>query len=502
MTKTRKNQKAVTKALAVLLLLSGFFNLKFTVFTLTLDGTAIERDADRNITFRDIVLSQKNEFPAFTLMQCRGMNFTAFPVVDTLKCIFEKTFPPQLANSASNLPVIDIVSKGSYKNLELLISQSKTWASHVSVRLFLAPTELDEADPKCHEKLTRELMVRIINHCKSRKVKTLYKNLGTGVLNLNNYMSIKWTENKSPGWFCANLRTGAVFGKLGRIYRSLVHIEDRFRDQISSWVGSSFSPSLPDYLIYLDDDGYFNLESLFGVSGEGLIPRKQNQSSSIPTVYGGCVVKSPLHESNFTFPFGGFGTIFSRGAIEMMIKPLMCEETWRRNTDSLVENLRFDEGRIDDFEPHACAQISSNTFGEQPSFVDGMSISDLMGAHSSRQNYTSVSFFEDPYPLCFHEDWMTGYYANYFHLGRRVIDFGGWEQLHYGRPGFRIDMSLGSIYKTSEGNCKHSIGKECTRTMEICHKMSIDDMKRVNNEVRYTAMRGSFRDGLPDSPRK
>ena len=54
---------------------------------------------------------------------------------------------------------------------------------------------------------------------------------------------------------------------------------------------------LPDQLVVMDDDTYFNLE---------LLPALYNDKTpDLPLVRPGCLVRMPIHQFNFTFAFGG-----------------------------------------------------------------------------------------------------------------------------------------------------------------------------------------------------
>ncbi len=94
------------------------------------------------------------------------------------------------------------------------------------------------------------------------------------------YARYKFLQAKANpvGWLCAIPRPYAGLRKVYQYYQA--------RKQ-----------SLPDYLIILDDDTYYNMEA-FQRKNERL-------NSSIPTVVAGCLVRQPVRQINFTFPFGG-----------------------------------------------------------------------------------------------------------------------------------------------------------------------------------------------------
>ena len=152
---------------------------------------------------------------------------------------------------------------------------------------------------------------------------------------------------------------------------------------------------------------------------------------------------------------------------------------------------------MDEFMNHACAQIQRNMFGEQESFLEGMSVSDLMGAHAARATFADPEKFKEAkYPFCLHGDWTVGYYLNYYRLSNQIADpwYNGLaaqsskDQRHrksIDRPQFRIG-NFGKIYKNSTGNCLNDGDSKCDRNSEICHHLS---MKKMKDLAEYAKLR-------------
>lgn len=171
---------------------------------------------------------------------------------------------------------VDILSVASIDRPDLIEAQQRTFASHTSVRNFFVATELDDADPECHKHLTWEHVVNISNFCRERR---------KGLSDLFRYMRgqyarVQWLEKKTNprGWMCAQSRP----------YSGLIKAFNHYRDH---------DQELPHYFIIMDDDTYYNME-LFQENFE-------IQNHSVPSIIAGCLVRLPIHQVNFTFPFGG-----------------------------------------------------------------------------------------------------------------------------------------------------------------------------------------------------
>jgi hypothetical protein len=103
-----------------------------------------------------------------------------------------------------------------------------------------------------------------------------------------------------------------MLGKVGRFYqRELAKAKD---------AGFNSQGVLPDFLLIQDDDTYFNMNMLQRDLFSQVNP-------STPFASTGCLVHMPITTINFSFPYGGYGTILSQGAILRMIRPIYCNFT-------------------------------------------------------------------------------------------------------------------------------------------------------------------------------
>ena len=159
---------------------------------------------------------------------------------------------------------VDIISVASLERLDNLLLQRRTFGSHPSVRNFFNATEIDDYDPLCHTELTVDQVMKVSSFCRNRP-----SNLSHTMKYLRGiYARRQWLEKKpNPvGWLCA----------IQRPYTGL-------KKALSHYLIKK--EKLPDYLIILDDDSYYNMES-FTMNYKGT-------NSTKPTVTAGCLVRQP-----------------------------------------------------------------------------------------------------------------------------------------------------------------------------------------------------------------
>ncbi len=105
-----------------------------------------------------------------------------------------------------------------------------------------------------------------------------------------------------------------------------------------------------------------------------------------PQMHAGCLFRKDGYK-RWPFPYGGFGTVLTRGSIKRLLHPIYCN---KHSTDAFTQGV--------------CQSLARNGIGEQPLFREGMSVSDLF------HDYSAIKMF------CFHSDWITGYMARYYLL--------------------------------------------------------------------------------------
>lgn len=341
---------------------------------------------------------------------------------------------------------IDAASMGCVSKSPWMKAQVETWGSNV--RYFFGATEVDDADPTCNQDLAPEMVNKTALVCgRQRLPEETYK---LRMLARGFFAQPKWLakNNKGVGWLCAQQRFASLLGKVGKFYQRELNTDTSFE--------------LPYFLLIQDDDTYYNIDML----KQGLFSKVTDPST--PFAAGGCIVHMPIHMVNFSFPWGGYGAVLSRGAVERLIQPIYCNET------SILLSEEHDQG----FVSLVCAAINKDLFGEREAFENGMSISDLMRAHAALNPFRDFQQWKRRPGYCFHGDWIMGYFLNFYILaGTPSTSLGGGAVL----PNFHLDSSLGYQYGTRKpnGNCRQQ--SACTPAeYAICHRQTPESMKLLH----------------------
>ena len=374
-----------------------------------------------------------------------------------------------------NNKVIDILSIGSQERPELLTAQKESWASHRSVRHFYNATEIDDADPECHQYLTPHDVYNISVFCKHRR-----DDLHPLRYYLQNFFAnVPWLKSKSNpvGWMCAQRRP------LHGLYKVLTDYSIRMssstsneKEKANNTRSTAADNVLPDYLILLDDDTYFNIEKFqqMLVSDQAALNAKQYQyqhqhqrqqtvsSDLSPRVFAGCLVRYPIHIQNFTFPFGGYGTIFNRASLERLLRPMHCPQ-----------------------DTEFCTQLEENIWGEKNLFQNGMTLIELMQAFVSNMPFRDKArgLWKGTDGFCAHSDWMVGYFVNFYNISshtRTVVE----PKFVNVRQSRMEPWHESTIYAQKEGFCRNEDVDHCQPDDVTCHYMTTEAMINYTNIER------------------
>mmetsp|Transcript_5901 Transcript_5901/g.10139 ORF Transcript_5901/g.10139 Transcript_5901/m.10139 type:complete len:425 (+) Transcript_5901:129-1403(+) len=341
-------------------------------------------------------------------------------------------------------PFVDILSIASRARPEVAQAQKDTWASHRIVRHFFTVTEDDDPDPFCSQDITDAQIMTYSKTCRSRDHWPVRNTLTKYFT--QSFARSQWlVKKKDPGaWLCAQRRMAAGLAKIGRAYRNAAAEE------------------MPDFLFLVDDDTYVNMDRfekeilLFNNNTEGEVIDDETDRSA--KVYVGCLVFAPPAKLiQFSFPFGGWGTFFSRGAIERLIMPLHC-------------STKKDSANRSPFEEGACRRLNSVDdyhLQESPFFNEGMSISDLMAAFAG----VTTS------PYCMHSDWGIGYFINFYNIsGVRWEGPGHWYPQVAQTRIHPLGRQASYIYRNPGGECRLT-GENCNTGSLVCHYVNTTQMK-------------------------
>jgi hypothetical protein len=243
-----------------------------------------------------------------------------------------------------------------------------------------------------------------------------------------------WLKKKpnAIGWMCGQKRP----------YYGLVKAANHYKIRRKE--------GLPDWLIIADDDTYYNME----VFHESF--RRRNASDFDVSV--GCLIRLPAHTVRFSFPYGGFGSVVSRGSLEKLVRPIECPSS--------------DDQAI-------CDRLQENIVGELRYFRNGMSLIDLIHAYVSTERYRDVDRWSTGF--CMHSDWVLGYFVNFYNVSRHVEDPD--DELV---PQARIEPFVkGSEYhyRQRRGLCKNE--GACRQGDAVCHKAPVSWIEQETDRLRH-----------------
>lgn len=315
-------------------------------------------------------------------------------------------------------PVIDIISVGSQTKSESQDAQERTFGTHTTVRHFFRVSELNDTDATCHSSLTPAQRQSVVVFCADEKGQTHVSGM------IRNRL---FKPRAHIGWLCAQKRP------VDGLHLALQQYKRE---------------PLPNYLFVVDDDSYFNMDAVV----QTLLT---NHSEAEPHVVAGCQYHYPRN-IHFVFPYGGFGTILTRKAIENLIRPISC-----------------DGPDPDAFTKMACWRLSLNLVGEKKFFRDGMSVADLMYAYSSDLPFTGIDQWKDGTGYCFHSDHTLGYFFGFYHIAvpddKMDVNFD--EKL-------RKTYGYGGISTGDESECDNE-RERCSAQSRICHYIEPQQMDQL-----------------------
>lgn len=280
---------------------------------------------------------------------------------------------------------VDILSVASNKRPEYVKTQRSTWAAHPLVRNFFNVTEDIDGDVvggKSCQSLSLKRVLQVPTWCRNRYLSqdSTDPDFSWVMQRFIHYYARKaWLQSKPnpAGWLCAQKRFPIGVARVVMSY-------------------AERGESLPDYLVVVDDDTYYNMDTYYSEI-------VQNRDSSDPFVGAGCrVTNGQNKESGIVFPFGGFGLTFSKGSIQRLLQPLsksnaMTNDEWQNST---------------------LATIDQNLIVEGETFRDGMNLAEMMEKFALAEPFQNVSRWTRGY--CFHGHWMLAIFTQLYELHSEV----------------------------------------------------------------------------------
>jgi hypothetical protein len=321
---------------------------------------------------------------------------------------------------------IDIVSMGSNTRPEYLEMQRQTFGLHESVRAFYPVTEANDTDASCSRSngLTSDGVLDVIQFCNRTDTQTETNNPNSA---LSELMKRLFKPRRESGWLCAQKRPVEALSQLLFKYKAGLEI--------------------PQYVILTDDDTFLpNMESLNHLLREEYPP-------NVPFVLGACFI----YAKDYSVPFGGFGSMFTRAAIKNMMHPIECSKKRGNSKDS--------RSRL------SCAQLNANVMGEKYFFRNGMSVAELMYEYSAKQPFTNLSAWQSK-GFCMHSDHALAYFINSYHIALPA-------QSTYQDPDRIHPLVVRHGYtRFKEEQCENK-KTACNASNHVCHYIRPDAMKAL-----------------------
>jgi hypothetical protein len=431
----------------------------------------------------------------------------------------------------TNKIVVDIISTGSITRFDFLSAQQQTFGHYV--RNFWSITE--ETIPTtttttphgrwndCSKHLTLEQYHSVIDFCTTRPWTTSVITVGQFLRSklfrpkynvIPTTTTTRFHSNRSQPIFTSTLHirknttSHPAIGWLCAQQRPMIGLQIALDAYTTTTTTTTQQPSsLPHYLILIDDDTYLQLDHFI----QPTVTVVPSSSSSSPQqqqpypyneihVVAGCKKQNP-QKIHFTFPFGGYGTIFTLAALqERFFLPIDCQRHHTVHHD-------VGDNAVVSYPDFVCWQIYQNHIGEMNFFENGMSVSQLYIQYALQQPYTNIEQWnKSDIGYCFHSDHILAYFVNYYHVGTTDI-----PQIRRMEPELlNVSTVLQSIhddpyirllhhYHNSNNSemissfrslhqCDNK-GDECfnpTRNCTICHNIHPQQMYTQWNKISHT----------------
>jgi len=423
---------------------------------------------------------------------------------------------------------IDIISVGSQKELNLLNTQKETFGQHKTVRNFYEFTEHDDHEQNCYTDLTNSSWGFISDFCRSQPMGK-YPELFRFRSRFANRMHIGKKGDAASGWLCAMKRPAESLYKVLKGYTTTTATatatatfinEERRRKLLRkepNIKNDNNATTIPDYLFLLDADTYLNLGNIVGINkneggdgdGGGFLSKMYPPDSTL--VIAGCMIKERIKHHNFTFPWGGFGTIFTKKSIQRFIQPIhncRLDEGEGKDeynnkinderllvdpkTNQSLKTMSYRELTDDEFERLVCSKLKDDMIGESFLFEEGMNVADLMYKYVTRWNYVNAEQnwggqnTKTTGGFCLHADWVIGYFVNQYYLSNhdknhfyknnpsnRFLGYNG-SEWYAGKQYPKNLATRKQCLNDYDSNCK-------PQTAHFCHHVSAAKMRELSS---------------------
>jgi len=319
--------------------------------------------------------------------------------------------------------VVDVISVGSLLKKEYHQAQMRTFAQHRSIRHFYPITEKNDTDATCYTQLTTDQLDKIINFCSNTEQEsyistTLRKNL--------------FKPQRHTGWLCAQKRP------LDGLYQVL----EKYKNK---------EETIPDYLFIIEEDTFLNMDAL-------MLDLLRNYPANKTKAISGCNNEF-LKTSRISFPEGGFGSYFTRAAIERFIQPFYCDG---RDQQSILN----------------CWRKNVNALGEKEYYHGGMSVHELMHNFTMAHQFTRVEEWSKS-GYCLHADHALAYFTNFYHIPVPENFLSKGERP---KDKIRRKFSFTGLQGRRVSECSNQ-RDGCSAKARICHDINPEQMDQLHTEI-------------------
>jgi hypothetical protein len=389
-------------------------------------------------------------------------------------------------DSDSIIITVDIISIGSRHRQDLLQVQRETFGSHKLVRNFFAITEEDDDDPYCAQHLNSDpkATIAIREMCGSATFhhdRPMMQHRVRHYIFRSEYLDQK-PQDHIAGWMCAQKRP--VMGLLKAMEQY-----HRTRTKLSLQLQNDNRPTttakrvmmeeaiFPDFLIIMDDDTYYNMDMFANHFSHNNNKNNNNMDSRKTAMMAGCIYTSPIR-----YPQGGIGSIWTRGLLQAISKPIHCHDDGGEKKSKMRKSLQS-----------ICSYIQENNFGERRLFRDGMSLLDIIGAYTKNQKLTEYQqWTPETGGYCLHSDLLWGWLMLMIQKKMHPrIKISPWNMTTTTTTTILQATTQNSISTTKvvEGtvNSTDMCGNEkrnCQASFPICHYQSTESMIGYHKENR------------------
>ena len=429
---------------------------------------------------------------------------------------------PILRRQQQQTIMIDIVSTGSKTKLDFVTTQQyASFGTHSSVRYFMPVTEDHDTDRACAQQLSISQYEAVLQFCQQKSPSKQDPPMTSSwssflfpffVSSTNNFDSAgklrqllfrpKRGDNheRNIGWLCAQQRPVDGLRIILDQYRQLVRPQPRpphmnhpqngsGHNDTATTAHESINDVLPDYLIFMDDDTYIHMDNLLDTLVEGY-PAHEIQ------VLSGCVYHKP--RPFLAFPWGGYGTILSRAALQRFFQPIHCPNTTTGSATFHDDSSNNSDGT---FAEYVCWRIHQHNYiNESLFFRNGMSVADLMITFMQQYSFSKINEWNNrTFGYCFHSDHTLGYFLNFYFITTRDLPpfplsssddpatvtantFHFMERLRQNSPITSIDPCNAECGRTGYHLCRSNPQRDRRQQPRICHKIQPEDMRRLYTE--------------------